>query len=286
VSANAMFGTSHHLNRIASLVTVGDVSHPVLGSFDANEAITTVFSWWPDICLDTFSSDPMDHLALVSKDGRNVGSVGFDSLVNRDKGVLADVMHPLAVESLVSFETPLIQAAKLFHASSPYVYLVLQSNEITGWMSYHDLLSIPFRACLCSMLLAIEQAMLEIALTDPTLAASKLSPNRVKSLEQQIKRPSPKLKHASTRQLLDRSLFSDKLCIIRRCKTTSDSIPAVNDRLVDAAKDVRNSLAHPSEDFRLLKLLSKERLHDFLTRLTELETQLRNYLDLQRKLED
>ncbi len=281
-----MFGTSHHLNRIASLVTVGDVSHPVLCSFDANEAITTVFSWWQDICLDSFSADPMDHLALVSKDGRNVGSVGFDSLVNQDKGVLKDVMDPLTVESLVSFETPLIQAAKLFHASSPYVYLVLQSNQITGWMSYHDLLSIPFRACLFAMLLEIEQAMLEIALTDSKLAASKLSPNRLKSLEGQIKKRSPKLKHVTNRDVLHRTLFSDKLSIIRRCSETSSSLPALRGKLLDEAEDVRNCLAQPSKDFRLLRLLSKERLQDFLTWLTELETQLREYLDLRRKLED
>jgi len=136
------------------------------------------------------------------------------------------------------------------------------------------------------MLLAIEQATLEIALTDSKLAASKLSSKRLECLERQIRRRSPNLKQASPRQLLHRSLFSDKLTIIRRCTNTSASIPAVNDRLIDAAEDVRNCLAHPSADFRLLKLLSKERLHDFLTWLTELGIQLRNYLDLQRKLED
>jgi hypothetical protein len=76
--------------------------------------------------------------------------------------------------------TPLEEAAKLFNAQSPYVFLVLRHSQLIGWMSYHHLLCIPFRACLFSLLLGIEQAMLDVVImTEPGLAVSKLPNGRL-----------------------------------------------------------------------------------------------------------
>lgn len=268
-----MFGSTRILNRIAQTITVGDVFAPFIGTYSSSASGTEVREDWDGkIGKET----PLDHIGLVAKDGVPVGTIGYEDL-EENRSIWAS-MNKLSWTSVVAADTPLIEAAKFFNEKSPFVFLVLRRNELVGWMSYYHLLGIPFRACLFSMLLAIEQAMLEITLTNPSLALTTLGEKKVKSLERQIKKSNPKQPKVSPRQLLDRTLFSDKLKIIKGCAKTSASIPALSDSLLNDVEAVRNSLAHASEDFRLIKLLSKERLHVFLTWLTKLETELRTYI--------
>lgn len=276
-----MFGSTRILNRIAQTITVGDVFAPFIGTYSPYASGTEGREDWDG---KIWKETPLDHIGLVAKDGVPVGTIGYEDL--EENRSIWPLMNKLSWTSVVAADTPLIEAAKFFNEKSPFVFLVLRRNELVGWMSYYHLLGIPFRACLFSMLLAIEQAMLEIAITNPDLARTKLDPKRVNSLEGQIKKRNPKQSKVSSRQLLDGTLFSDKLKIIKGCAKTSASIPALGDSLLNDVDDVRNSLAHASEDFRLIKLLSKARLHVFLTWLTKLETELRTYIARGQQLAD
>jgi hypothetical protein len=276
-----MFGSTPILNRIAQTIVVEDVYELFIGIYAPSDSGTAVMLDWNGKVL---GNNPLDYIGLVAKDGVPVGTIEY-SEVEEDRSIWA-TMEKISMKSIVAVNTPLIEAAKLFNEKSPYIFWVLQRNELVGWMSYRHLLGIPFRACLFSWLLAIEQAMLEVALTNPVLAVTKLGSKRAKSLKGRIKNRGSQLSQITERDLLNSSLFSDKLRIIKGCSKTAASIPALHDKLLNEVEEVRNSLAHPSADYRLFRILSKDRLHIFLTWLTKLETELRNYLDAQSLLED
>jgi hypothetical protein len=128
--------------------------------------------------------------------------------------------------------------------------------------------------------------MLEIALTNPQLAVAKLGLKRVKLLRAHIERRGVKQATITDRDVLENTLFSDKLRIIKSCAKTIANVPALQNKQLDDVDNVRNSLAHASTDFRLIRILSKERFHVFLVWLTEFEAELRNYYNVHSPLED
>ena len=153
-----MFGSQNILSRMASLVTVGDVYSPKLTHYDSEEKISDVFSNWESLCRETTpSSDPLEYISLVEQKGQVVGWIDFSDLVAADpdrEEKVKTCMRNVNVHSLITAETPLLEAMKLFNDQSPYCFLVIKGNIIVGAFSYQDLLSTPFRACLFSMLLS------------------------------------------------------------------------------------------------------------------------------------
>jgi hypothetical protein len=215
---------------------------------------------------------------LVSKDGVPVGTIGYEDLYEH-RSIWA-TMNKLSWKTVVSSDTALVEAAKLFNAQSPYVFLVLRQNQLVGWMSYHHLLCIPFRACLFSLLLGIEQAMLDVVMTEPGLAVSKLSIGRLNKAKEVYLARGHKLDKngiPDPRLLLECTNFIDKATIIRKCPVTAASILSVNDIAMKKAERVRNSLAHPTGEHELVMLLSKSEIHNFLAWAEKLQTELHDF---------
>jgi hypothetical protein len=307
-----MFGSQHILTRMAALVTVGDVCGEILTTFDADTKIPGAAGIWQDACLDRVPSDPLAYVSLVSKEGKVVGWLDFSDLVAEPDrtDAVATCMIDIKVGSLVTAETPLLEAMKMFDAHSPYCFLVMKGNGIVGAFSYQDLLSIPFRSCLFAMLLSIEQAILDIAQTAPALAVSKLK-DRGKRVEGQIKKKLPAGQSVKPSAILERSSFAEVLNALKSCSKTTGRLASLSAfytkqrriyRLkagaaasevkqekkfrTDQAVELRNALAHPKEPWRISQLLPKEDLKVFISWLTELEAQLAEYLALGNKLED
>ena len=307
-----MFGSQQILTRMAALVTVGDVCGEILTTFDADTQIPDAAGIWQDTCLVRVPSDPLAYVSLVSKEGKVVGWLDFSDLVaepDRTDTVEACMMN-IKVGSLITAETPLLEAMKMFDAQSPYCFLVMRGNAIVGAFSYQDLLSIPFRSCLFSMLLSIEQGMRDIAQTAPDLAVSKLK-CKGKKITRRIRRRAATNQPFRASEILDYAYFSEVLHVLRSCSKTSRSLTSLNaaytkqrrilrlkagvpatevkrerKHRVDQALGLRNSLAHPNKPWRISLLLPKEDLKAFISWLTEFESQLAEYLALGNKLED
>ncbi len=304
-----MFGSQHILTRMAALVTVGDVCGEILTTFDEDTRIPDAASIWQEACLDRVPSDPLAYVSLVSKEGKTIGWLDFSDLVaepDRTDAVKACMM-PIKVGSLVTAETPLLEAVKLFDARSPYCFLVIKGTAIVGAFSYQDLLSIPFRSCLFAMLLSIEQGILDIAKTDAALAVSKLTKDTKQRLEKRITKRLPPGQTTNPSQIIEQASFSDVLNVLKSCPRTNRRLTALNTDYtkqrrvyratgaelkqeqklrVDLAIDLRNALAHPNRPWRISQLLPKEDLKAFISWLTEFEGQLAEYVALGNKLED
>lgn len=270
-----MFANVAILNRIAQAITVGDICAPFIGIYGPSDSGEHVREDWDSKLGHSRDETPFDHIGLVSKDGVPVGTIGYEDL-DENRSIWA-TMNKLSWKTVVSADTALVEAAKLFSAKSPYVFLVLRQNQLVGWMSYHHLLGIPFRACLFSLLLGIEQAMLNVAMTDPALAVTKLSPGRLKKAKDLYLARGHELDKngmADPRLLLECSNFIDKATIIQKCPATAANITAVTDKAMKKAERVRNSLAHPTGERELVMLLSKDEIHAFLAWADKLQTEL------------
>jgi len=123
-------------------VTVGDVYSPKLAHYDSEEKISDVFSNWESLCRETTpSSDPLEYISLVEQKGQVVGWIDFSDLVAADpdrKEKVKTCMHSVNVHSLITAETPLLEAMKLFNGQSPYCFLVIKGNIIVGAFSYQN----------------------------------------------------------------------------------------------------------------------------------------------------
>lgn len=305
-----MFGRHAALNRMAMRVTVGDVCSPLLSTFSAQTSASAARRDWEEICKDLVPSDPLDHVSLVFQGDTPMGWIGFEMIANEDETPVSQCMEPLSWKAVISADTPLLEAAKLFDRESPYTFLVLRGNQLTDWLSYQGLLSLPFRACLFSMLLGIEELLSEIALTDSTLAVSqyeKFPRTRIKTIREHLKSRAPGAGTVSPDAIVGEMYFSEKLKLIQTCKTTFSQLPSFascfkrqrqilrptgvqvteeKKERITQAKEIRNLLAHPKEPWRLSVLVPKEDLRDFLTWLNGLERELMDYLAQSHTLAD
>jgi hypothetical protein len=294
---------------MAALVTVGDVCGEILTTFDADTKISDAASTWQNACLDLVPSDPLAYVSLVSKKGKVVGWLDFSDLVaepDRTDAVEACMMH-INVDSLVTADTPLLEATKLFDARSPYCFLVIKGTAIVGAFSYQDLLSFPFRSCLFAMLLSIEQGILDIAQTDAALAVAKLKKGTRLRSENRLRKKLLPGQAVNPSRIIEQASFSEVLDILKCCSKTERCLTSLKTKFTkqrrmlrgagaevkqeqklraDQAVEVRNALAHPKQPWRISQLLPKEDLKAFIFWLTEVEGQLAEYLALGKKLED
>lgn len=302
-----MFGNQTVLNRMAMRITVGDVSSPFLTSFPAQTTASEARRIWEEVCQSRLPSNPEEHVALVTEGSQPIGTVGFIEMLQQEQSPVRDCMEPLSWDAVVSAETPLIEAAKLFRKESPYLFAVLRGNRLTDYLSYQCLLSQPFRACLFSMILGVEELLLSVIDTDVGLAVSKAPLSRIKRLLKKHAKDSWRDDRILNRAIVKDLYFSEKLSIIASCHATASQIASLsvsyekrkklltpthskNDKAFrlrsEQLKEIRNRLAHPTESWRLSMLLPKEDLGDFLTWLSRLETELTEYLELGHKLSD
>jgi len=300
-----MFGTQHILTRMAALVTVGDVCSPILTNFDAETKISDAAGIWETLCSDNTPSDPLSYISMVKRQDKIIGWLDFTDLVAdpETKDAVETCMHSISIHSLVTSETPLLEAMKLFNANSPFSFLVIKGNKIVGFLSYLDILSIPFRACLFSMLLSIEQTMLDIVQTAPDLAVEKLNKDKIQRISNGIKKRENSTRKISAAEILENLLFSDVLSIIENCVTTKSCLPSLGavftirhqilnlddsgkslieqtektHRRVDQIVKLRNALAHPKDPNCIYRLLPKGDLQGFFKWLTGLENELISY---------
>ncbi len=289
-------------------MTVGDVYSPKLTHYDSEEKISDVFSNWESLCREAIPSDPLEYISLIERQGQVVGWLDFSDLVaagpERQEKV-ETCMHSVNVHSLITAETPLLETMKLFNGQSPYCFLVIKGNIIVGAFSYQDLLSTPFRACLFSMLLSVEQTMVKIVQRAPELAVSKLKKDKIKRIACGIRKRESSQREVSASEILENIYFGDLLKIITSCGQTKSRLPSLDNvfterrnnfkgrpveviekKRVDQIVNLRNALAHPKEPWRIAVLLAKKDLQEFFDWLNAVERELITVLNSGDKLAD
>lgn len=274
-----MFGQSRALNRIAASITAQDICEPFELEFDPRTRLRDAEEQWDGFCAAS-NTDPFDHIALISKDRKAVGTVTYEML-GAPEETLGDVADGIGVESLVSAETPLLELAQMYGEKSLWVFIVLKGNHPIGWISYHHLLGPAFRSCLFGLILAVEQTMGDILKVKAKESIARLPPNRADAAKriyglrdyQRTRGP-----EAGPRAIIDCSNFIDKITMIESSSEILKALPTFNRNLLLKVESLRNVLAHPTPDHELSLKLPKQDLNGFIQSISAFEADLFKYL--------
>lgn len=268
--------------QLSRLLTVGDICSELLGSFDGDVSISQAFEQWADLSLASEVND-VDQVGIVEVGGKIQGWIGvhtFDSeATNKDQSLSAhmDLISPSAI---LTADTPVLEAVKAFEVEHPWFFFVMRSNEIVGKLSCTDFYKVPFRLCLFSLLLSIERSALNLLRLSPHKAIDLLEVNYLRTAKGHYKRHGYKRMENGEEHLyllLGCTSFADKLRIIRKWESVSRHVPALLDEVrIQTCNDLRNCIAHATEDQRLADLLDRRTLVPFVLWAETLEHQLQH----------
>jgi len=92
----------------------------------------------------------------VTSDGRIVGTIQSDALS------AGGGPEPLAADSIIASDTPILKLLSLFAANAEKVYLVLKETEFIGMVAPADLNKIPARASVYLLTARFEEALMRL----------------------------------------------------------------------------------------------------------------------------
>lgn len=267
---------SSPFHQLAHLITVEDICSPFITIIDADRSITEVWEEWSiDLCFER-GLDPMEQIALVEKEGKTKGWIGYEMLeTNR---TVFECMEQVSPDIILTANTSLVEAVNAFSAGTHHFFLILKGNHFIGWLSYNDLHKPPLRLCLFAMLINIERLLLDVALLSAQESVGLLSAGRLtKANEIYVLRKYNYDKDSKpySTKLLECTSLADKISIAKKSTTIKHAIPALrNKAFCDEIEPLRNEIAHPGIEERSSLLLSRERLWPFIEWASAIESEL------------
>jgi len=118
----------------------------------------------------------MEQIVLVKVNQKVVGWIAYDMLENEK--TLCECMDSIGESTLISSDTPLLEAIQIVCKKNDAIFLVLKRNQFIGWLHYDHFYKLPFRMCLFSLLIDLEEMLLKLTKSDPTSFLSNLE-NRI-----------------------------------------------------------------------------------------------------------
>jgi hypothetical protein len=249
---------SSTFSTLSRLITVRDLSAPLYGPIEVSVPAKDAWQDWSEESIDR-DTNPMDEIALATDGGSVVGWLAYESLEEgKTVGECVDVIAP---DAILSANTPVIDAVRSLAKTRHHFFFTLEGQSLSGWIGFSHLYKLPFRLCLFSLLLGIEQLASELISTKPTTSLKVLRPKRLEKLKEVYrlrKLGLDKDGNQSDALLVDCTTFADKIMILRR--VFKGVVPACGDPVFDAAEKIRNDLAHPRRDGDLAESLKRETL--------------------------
>lgn len=261
---------------LSRLITVRDLSQPFCDRFEVSTLAEDVWQEWDEDCIES-GECPLDQIALATDQGSVLGWLGYDSL--REGKTVGECLDPIAPGAILAANTPVIEAVKTLATTKLPFLFTLEGHSLSGCIGFSDLYKLPFRLCLFSLLLGIEQLASELIKTKPAQSLKTLSPDRLEKIKKVYRIRNLSLNndgHEFEALMVDCTTFADKIRILR--SVFKSVVPACGDSLINTAEQLRNDLAHSREDSDLAKSLKRETLLPLIlwaeTIQKELETAL------------
>lgn len=265
-----------HFRQLAHLITVEDICSPFIATFDAQQLAAGVFEeWGVELCGER-GLDPMEQVALVEGNQKIRGWVGFDMLTSEK--TISDCMEQIAPDTIMTADTPLIEAVAAFSKTQHPFFFVLRGNHFVGWVSYRDLHKPPLRLCLFALLINIERMLLDAVSLSAAESLACLSQGRLhKAKEIYALR-----NYRNDREgkpfvslLLECTTLADKIAIAGKAANIRGSIPTLaNRKFREAVERLRNEIAHPGSTERSSSLLTRKKLWPFIEWAEILQSEL------------
>jgi len=267
--------------ELSKLIMVSDICEPFIGEFDKSQSVESVWEEWIQDLCDEKALDPMDQFALVKSNQKIIGWIGFEDL-DSSKKTLCECMEPIRGSVLISSDTPLLEAIRVVCRSNDFIFLVLKGNQFIGWVYYNHFHKLPFRMCLFSLLIDLEEMLLKIIKYDPTSFLEKLTPGRLDKAKEIYKKRRYSLNKESKEynsKLIECTQFCDKFTMLREDPVIVKKFPSINNKFGNEAEKIRNDIAHPKGEKSGALPIKKEKLIPFIEWAEELRQQLDDYIN-------
>jgi len=257
---------------MSNLVRVRDLQAPLGPPLQADQLVAIAFE----------DEELMkgDRISLVMRDGEAVGWIGLDML-GEGNSLVSEQMDPIQPGSVLSGDTPALEAVRLFTETARHFFFVLDHNRITGTLHYGDLFGLPFRLCLLALTFHLEGTALELAVRSPGESWQALSEGRKQKATDiytsRYGRPPKTEEQEPWRGLLGCTSFTDKGTILRKRGLLRGISGEQLESTFARAERVRNSCAHTgSDDAGSAIVVERTMLRDFIddmeALIKELET--------------
>ena len=271
--------------ELSKLIVVSDICESFIGEFDNSQSVESVWEEWSiDLC-DEKALDPMEQIALVKVNQKVVGWIGYDMLENEK--TLCECMDSIGESTLISSDTPLLEAIQIVCKKNDAIFLVLKRNQFIGWLHYNHFYKLPFRMCLFSLLIGLEEILLKLTKYDPTSFLEKLSPGRLEKAKNIYKDRRYSLNKKGKEfdsELIECTAFCDKFTMLRKNATIVQKCPNIKNKFSNTAEIIRNYVAHPEEEKSGTLPIEKEKLIPFIQWAEELRQQLDDYINTPTRL--
>lgn len=266
---------------LSQLITVNDICESFIGEFDISQTVEDVWKKWAiDLCTENMIH-PMDQIALVNRNNKIIGWLGFDMLDSSKP--LIECIEPINGDTLISSDTPLLEAIKTVCSEDNTIFLVLSRTKFIGFLHFNHFHKLPFRMCMFALLIDLERAMLEIIKSKASFYLKKLSDGRLVKAKNIYGHRKYKLSYDNEEfdsLLLDCTTFVDKFLMLRKDPAFVNYCPNINNKLAKVAEEVRNLIAHPENEEIGLLPIKKEELLPLINWIEEFQVQLKNYTKL------
>jgi hypothetical protein len=274
MNINPNFST---FNALINLITVRDICEPFIDSYSTDQKVEEIWESWSESCLFK-QVDPMEQIAVIKKDSKVVGWVGFDMLHDTD---IIDCIDTINGDSLLSSNTPILKALQTMTFQKESIFLVLNESKFVGFLHLDHFNKLPFRICLFSLLIDIERLMLEILKSSPTKYLSNLTENRLNRAKEVYK--NRKFKYDDNgleydAQLVECTYIVDKFTMLKKSKDIIAVCPNLLNDFISKVDNIRNATAHPSANDEKLPLKNMKDLLPFILWAEELHKQLSEYI--------
>jgi hypothetical protein len=256
--------------RMASLVTLVDLMS-LLGPELSSDASVEDSVTYLETCARRQRYDPSGRISLITNAGRVIGWIDLETLATVEQSNLIRVALPIPPDQILTANMTALSAANLICSSSKPFYFVLEDNTFIGTVGYANLFSLPFRLCLFSLTLQLEQTALSLLLQDAESSIDALNENRRTMAEEVFARRYGGSMSQSPSGLLRCTNFVDKSKILAKRKLLEGMSANQINSTFSRAETVRNHCAHPdSEERGGAIVLERQKLAAFIEDTTQL----------------
>lgn len=264
--------------KLARMLTVEDICFAIDVGMNPDTRLDDAIIDWAQ------ADDWKSPYILVVRDENIVGWLALHEYLNDEANneiTISQVCDPVNELSFVGYDTPMLNAIRLFNDRKNKGFIVLKDNTPIGIIDFESFNKPQFRICLLSLILELEQHALEALQKTPNGSVRRMSTGRLKKATNVYKSKHPSYDEGT---LIPHSQILECTMIIDRFKILPDKVyggrrASRDDKYINQIDSLRNQLAHPSVINQNVNSLSRAGLYDFICWASDLERNLLLYLD-------
>lgn len=253
--------------QLSKRILVSDMSSEIRLEYQASDSFDAAL-------VEAYTAGQWYQMALVKEDNVVVGWYVWDDSVLPGEADPADKMSdhmlPISPAQIISAESSLLAAIRLFESRDKSFFFVLDGADIVGVLFYETLFKPAGRACLFTLTTDLEEAALRLCQRNPKESWDVLPAGRQQFARDVFSKryPSKNVERAREVDFLRCTTFCDKGTVLQKIRLVSQLTRSQLAGIFSKAEMVRNACAHPDAGEEVL--MERDQLGDFVANCHQL----------------